>query len=192
MSATPLSRERIVRCAADIVRADGVEALGLRSVARALGVTAPALYGYVDSLDGLFRALAEAQFEELANRFASLRTRTPENRVRGLSRIYIRYALEEPALFQLLFRFPPDLVGTGVDHELPIATKVFMAAAEPLGQGKESGDFPHIDPLRASLAVWAAVHGCATALSMGFEFDEETVERLIDDVLDMVIAGLRA
>lgn len=192
MIALPLSKERIVACAADIVRAEGSHALGLRRVARALGVTAPALYGYVDSLDGLMRALAETQFEELERRFSRLRARTPENRVRGFSRIYIDYAREEPELFKLLFRFPPDLVGSGVENELPIATKVFMAAAEPLSEGRELGDFPNIDPLRSSLAVWASVHGCATAVCMGFDFDDETVEQLIDDVLDMIVAGLRA
>ncbi len=188
----PLSKTIVVECAAEIVREEGVEALGLRKVARRLDVTAPALYGYVDSLDGLHRAMAEAQFEELARRFDGLRARTPENRVRGLSRIYIEYALEEPELFKLLFRFPPDLGGVGVEHELPIATKIFTAAAEPISQGRDSGDFPNIDPLHSSLAVWAAVHGCATALCMGFEFDDETADRLVEDVLDMVIAGLRA
>lgn len=188
----PLSRDRIVGCAAEIVRTEGAEALGLRRVARALGVTAPALYGYIDGLDDLFRALAESQFEELDERFSGLRARTPENQVRGLSRIYIQYALEEPELFKLLFRFPPDLVGAGVEHELPIATKVFTSAAEPIARGREAGDFPDADPLRSALAVWAAVHGCAVALCMGFEFDADTIDHFVEDVLDMVIAGLRA
>ncbi len=190
MPSEPLTLERILDCAASIVRAEGTDALGLRRIGRELGVTAPALYGYVDSLDGLLRALAEHQFEELARRFAGVRARKPANRVRALSRVYIDYAREEPALFRLLFRFPPDLGGTGVEHELPAATKVFMAAAEPLTAGHDAGDFPNIEPLSAAIAVWAAVHGCATAACMGFDFDEATVERLIDDVLDMVIAGL--
>lgn len=188
----PLSRERVLACAQDIVRTEGADALGLRKVARALDVTAPALYGYVDSMDGLLRALAEVQFEELARRFEGLRARTPENRVRGLSRIYIDYAREEPELFKLLFRFPPDLAGSGIENELPIATKVWMASTEPLVKGHESGDFPNIEPLQASLAVWAAVHGCATALCMGFDFDDATATQLVDDVLDMVVAGLRS
>lgn len=188
----PLSRERVLACARDIVRAEGADALGLRKVARALEVTAPALYGYIESMDDLLRALAEAQFTELSRRFDGLRARTPENRVRGLSRIYIEYAREEPELFKLLFRFRPDLTGAGVDDELPIATKVWMASTEPLVDGHASGDFPNIEPLQASLAVWAAVHGCATALCMGFDFDEATEDRLIEDVLDMIVAGLRA
>lgn len=190
--ARPLSKELVIATARKIVQAEGVDALKLRRVARELRVTAPALYGYVESHDDLFRVLAEAQFEVLAERFDQLRARTPENRVRGLSRIYIDYALEEPELFKVLFRFPPDIGGAGVENELPIATKVFAVAASPIADGIASGVFPHVDPLDGALAVWAAVHGCATALTMGFAFDQATTDRLIDTVLDMVIAGLKA
>lgn len=191
-AARPLSKERIVSTARSIVQSEGIDALKLRRVARELRVTAPALYGYVESHDDLFRALAEAQFEQLVERFETLKARSPESRVRGLSRIYIEFALEEPELFKVLFRFPPDIGGAGVQHELPIATKVFAIAASPIVDGVNAGTFPHVDPLDAALAVWAAVHGCATALTMGFEFDDDTVARLVDGVLDMVIAGLRA
>lgn len=186
-----LTRERIIDAAEAIVRAEGIEALGLRRLGRDLGVTAPALYGYIENLEDLKRSLAERQFGALMSRFDQIRARTPENRVRALSRAYIDYSLDEPNLFKMLFIYPPDVGGTGVEHELPMATKVFMAAAEPLEQGIQSGVFAAREVTDAALAVWAAVHGCATSLSLGFGFDDASVERLIDNVLDMVLAGLR-
>ncbi|WP_436795075.1 TetR/AcrR family transcriptional regulator [Actinospongicola halichondriae] len=186
-----LSRERIVDVAERIVRSDGVEALGLRGLGRELGVTAPALYGYVENLEDLRRALAERQFGALMARFDEVAAQDPAERVRALSRAYIDYSLDEPNLFKVLFLYPPDVGGTGVEHELPMATKVFLAAAEPLERGIASGEFAATDAAAASLAVWAAVHGCATALSLDFGFDQTGVDRLVDDVLDMVIAGLR-
>ena len=110
------------------------------------------------------------------DRFDQVRARKPEARVRALSRAYIDYSLAEPNLFKLLFLYPPDIGGTGVEHELPMATKVFLAAAEPLEEGIESGEFTADDAAAASLAVWAAVHGCATALSLDFGFDDAGVE----------------
>lgn len=186
-----LTRDRIIEAAETIVRDEGIEALGLRRLGRDLGVTAPALYGYVENLEDLKRALAERQFGALMARFEQVEARAPEKRVRALSRAYIDYSLDEPNLFKLLFIYPPDIGGTGVEHELPVATKVFMAAAEPLEQGIVSGIFAPYEATEAALTVWAAVHGCATALSLDFGFDRDTVERLIDNVLDMVIAGLR-
>lgn len=186
-----LTRERIIEAAEAIVRAEGVDALGLRRLGRDLGVTAPALYGYIENLEDLKRGLAEKQFGSLMERFDAVRARTPENRVRALSRAYVDYSLAEPNLFKLLFIYPPDIAGAGVENELPIATKVFLAAAEPLEEGIRTGVFSPREPTDAALAVWAAVHGCATALSFDFGFDDRAVGRLVDDVLDMVIAGLR-
>ena len=177
--------------AREIVRSDGLQSLGLRRLARELDVTAPALYGYYDNLAHIVRALAETQFEVLAERFGAVEDRAPEQVVRAQSRIYLGFALAEPELFAVLFAFPPDVAGTGVEHELPIATKVFGAAAGALEDGMAAGIFRRQDPVIAALTVWSAVHGCATALNMGFGFDDATQERLIDNVLDMVIAGLR-
>lgn len=192
MSDLVLSRSRILDAAEAIVRAEGVEALGLRRLARDLGVTAPALYGHVDNLEDVKRAVAERQFDELMARFDQVRARKPVTRVRALSRVYIDYSLDEPNLFRTLFIYPPDLGGTGVENELPAATKVFLAAAEPLEEGIRTGEFVPQESVQAALAVWAAVHGCATALSLDFGFDAAGRERLIDDVLDMVVAGLKS
>lgn len=186
-----LSQPIIVECARRLVRAEGLRALGLRPLARELDVTAPALYSYFPNLEAIVRALAETQFEELAARFDALDTSDPEETVRAQSRIYLEYALAEPHLFEVLFAFPPDVAGSGVDHELPIATKVFAAASASLVAGMDAGAFRRQDPLIASLTVWSAVHGCAAALNMRFGFDDETRDQLIDNVLDMVIAGLR-
>lgn len=191
MADPTLSRERIVDVAEAIARAEGVDALGLRRLGRELGVTAPALYGYVENLEDLKRALAERQFGELMHRFDQIEATAPEDRVRALSRAYIQYSLDEPNLFKLLFIYPPDIGGTGVENELPMATKVFLAAAEPLEDGIRTGVFAPREATDAALAVWAAVHGCSTALSLDFGFDRESVERLVENVLDMVVAGLR-
>lgn len=192
MADSSLSRDRIVDVAETIVRHEGIEALGLRRLGRELGVTAPALYGHIENVDDVLRALAERQFTVLADRFSKVRARTPPNRVRGLGREYVQYSRDEPNLFSVLFRFPPDIAGAGVEHELPAATKVFLAASEPLEAGIASGEFKDMDPISAALSVWAAVHGCATALSLDFGFGDDDIDALVDNVLDMVVDGLRS
>ncbi|SEQ79098.1 transcriptional regulator, TetR family [Lentzea xinjiangensis] len=57
---TPLlSRESIVAATLRVIDADGVAAVGMRSVARVLGVDAKSLYNHVDGKDGLLDAVAE-------------------------------------------------------------------------------------------------------------------------------------
>lgn len=191
MAVAELSRDLIVQCALDLVRKGGVASLGLRPIARELDVTAPALYGYFDSLEDIVRALAEKQFEELDRRLSAFGRQGPEQKIRAQCRAYIEFAIDEPELFKLLFRYPPDLAASGIEYELPAATKVFEAAADGIKQGMDAGVFRQQDLLAAALCTWTATHGCATVLNLGFEFDEATRRQLIDDTLDMVIAGLR-
>lgn len=64
---TPLlSRESIVTATLRVIDADGVAAVGMRSVARALGVDAKSLYNHVDGKDGLLDAVAEQLLGGLA------------------------------------------------------------------------------------------------------------------------------
>lgn len=53
----PLTRELIVEAALDIVDTDGLSALSMRRLARALGVEAASLYHHVPSKDALLDAL---------------------------------------------------------------------------------------------------------------------------------------
>ncbi|HEX8864556.1 MAG TPA: TetR family transcriptional regulator [Lentzea sp.] len=57
---TPLlSRESIVEATLKVIDAEGTAAVGMRSVARALGVDAKSLYNHVDGKDGLLDAVTE-------------------------------------------------------------------------------------------------------------------------------------
>jgi len=53
-----LSRDAIVLAAVEVIDAEGVEAVSLRSVARRLGVDAKALYNHIESKDSLLDAIA--------------------------------------------------------------------------------------------------------------------------------------
>lgn len=57
---TPLlSRESIVTATLQVIDSEGIAAVGMRSVARALGVDAKSLYNHVDGKDGLLDAVTE-------------------------------------------------------------------------------------------------------------------------------------
>lgn len=53
-----LSRDAIVQAAVEVIDAEGIEAVSLRSVARRLGVDAKALYNHIESKEALLDAVA--------------------------------------------------------------------------------------------------------------------------------------
>lgn len=62
---TPLSRERILRTAAALADADGLDALTMRSLAADLHVEAMSLYNHVDSKDDLLDGMVELVADEV-------------------------------------------------------------------------------------------------------------------------------
>ncbi len=195
-SAAEVERETLTRAAVidatrALIVADGLDAVSLRRVGAALGVTAPALYAYVKDKRDLMRGVAETEFTNLIAQFLAIDDADPLVRIRRFSRVYIDYGLENPELFKTIFLFPPDLsLGEPTGEELPLATQAFELPLAAINDAVEAGLFKPVDPLMAGLTLWTATHGCATVLLMGFELDPSGREALITNVLDTVIAGL--
>lgn len=61
-----LSRDRVFRAALEIADAEGVEALSMRKLGRALGVEAMSLYHYVPDKAAILAGLAEAVYAEVS------------------------------------------------------------------------------------------------------------------------------
>jgi len=187
-----LSRERIVAIAHDLIATEGLEQLSLRRVARRLGVTAPALYAYVDDKVDLLRAVAATQFERLLASFESIEAADPLTRVREQAIAYVRHALDDPALFQVMFAIRPDwAVQPGVE-ELPAATRAFAAGAAAVEGAMAAGQLRAEDPFLVSLALWSAVHGVATVVLAGVDLGERFTDRLVVTVIDNLLAGFAA
>jgi AcrR family transcriptional regulator len=58
---------------------EGIESVTLRAIAREMGMTAPALYRYFDSLESLLRAVIADVYDELADELEKVRDEVPED-----------------------------------------------------------------------------------------------------------------
>lgn len=189
--AEPLTRESVVAAARELIRLDGLEEFSLRRVARTLGVTAPALYAYVQSKRDLLRAVADAELAELSERFAKVEADDPLARTASYCRAYVDHALENPQLFRTMFLFPPGLgMGEPPEWTSQAATWAFFMSSDAVVDGIQSGRFRPADPLVATFATWMAMHGVAEVLLMGFDFDDDYRRALVDETLTVVLRGL--
>jgi hypothetical protein len=66
---------------------------------------------------------------------------------------YVRFALEKPALFRIMFREPCDR-----DNDERVAA---TAAVSQYVRGIVERSFPQADPEALATAIWALVHGLA-------------------------------
>lgn len=144
-------RQAILTAALDVIRTEGPSALSLRDLARRAGVSHAAPAHHFKDRAGLLTAIATEGYELLARSLAD----APDLRERGVR--YVRFALEHPAHFQVMFQ--PDLYHT--DNPPLLAAKARASAQLRAAVAAQS---PNADSALMSLAAWSIAHGFATLL----------------------------
>ncbi len=191
----PLSRDRIVAEARRQLSEEGLEQTSLRRLARRLGVTAPALYAYVTDKQDLLAAVAATGFAELLERFEAIPTDDPAEVLREMARAYVGLALEQPAVFQVMFRFPPSTLHVPDADTLDGATAAFTWSAGAVAAAQQAGVIhPDHDLSMAALVLWTASHGSASVLLLGAPDgqprDIPEFQGLVEAMVDTTLRGL--
>src|SRR5260370_7870284 len=102
-----LTTDTVVRAAADLVDAEGPEALNLARLAGKLGVRTPSLYNHITSLDDVRRRLALYGARELEVRLArSAIGKTGDEGIFPLPEAYPRFPTDHPAAYAIAQRAP--------------------------------------------------------------------------------------
>lgn len=157
-------REALLTATLHIVRVSGPDAVTLRDVAKRAGVSEAAPYHHFESKSHLLLEAAARGYRALGERLATSFDASAEPRARliALGAAYVRFALDEPGYFRLLFgAHVVDLVA----HPAAAAAKAAgSAAAGHLRRAvSEFHDSTHaVLPARdLERIVWAQVHGLA-------------------------------
>jgi AcrR family transcriptional regulator len=181
----------VVDRARELIRSDGARATSLRSVARELGVTAPALYAYVVDYDDLLAAVAEIEFHALEALFRGLWADDPVEQLRHLARAYVAHARAEPHLHKLMFRYTAYVPRANTTvTTFPPATDAFNAALTPIERAIAAGRLRSEDTVMVAFTIFSVAHGVAEVLLMGLDFPEDEAQRLVDSVIDATLDGL--
>jgi AcrR family transcriptional regulator len=94
----------------------GAQGVTLRAIARAMGITAPALYRYYDSFEDLIQQVCADICADLAEELAADLAAIPEDdtpgRVFAVCRGFRTWAIRHPREFSLVFATPAGPAGT--------------------------------------------------------------------------------
>ncbi len=107
MTSAPLDRSSVLAIAAEIVDGGGLEALTLKEVAKRAGVTQPALYRHVDSLDHVWRLLGLSARTDLASAMAEACIGlSGAEAVRAVCHAWRSFGRDHPGLYRSTERSP--------------------------------------------------------------------------------------
>lgn len=149
-------RTALVSAALGLLAEDGADAVSLRAVARRAGVSAMAPYRHYPDKEALLAAVAAQGFDGLRAALRATDDAAPAGRALVEQAVaYVRYALENPALFRLMFG-PKRL---GAHPELTAAGEAAYAvlAARVVAQAPANADRDAL-----ALGCWSLVHGLAS------------------------------
>jgi AcrR family transcriptional regulator len=145
-------RRAILEEALRVIAADGPAALSLRDLARRAGVSHAAPAHHFKDKAGLLTAIATDGYERLADALEA------ETILLELGAAYVRFALDHPAHFEIMFR--PDLYHQS-DVDLAAARSRTRAALQAAARARRGGR------RETPLAAWSLAHGFATLWATG-------------------------
>lgn len=170
-SATPYHhgnlRPSLIDAALLILERDGLAALTLRGVAREANVSHSAPKNHFENLQGLLSELAAEGFRRLRQRMDSEARDCPssEQRLAALGREYVRFAIEQPALFSVMFRGERhDMSRPSLRQAAGELIDMLAAASNPDGS---ADTVLAADQATSVILAWSQVHGLASLLIDG-------------------------
>jgi AcrR family transcriptional regulator len=190
MSGTPVRDRRAERNAATraeildaawtLVRAQGLALLSMRELGASVGMRAQSLYVYFPSKLAIYDAMFAASSSELLDRVRRLAATTdPVDHLRARARLFLRFCVEEPTRYQLLFQrtipgFEPS-------------PQSYAPAVEALEDSRAAVRACGITDPRA-FDAWTAINGGLAAQQNSNEPGGDRWLRLADDIIDMYLA----
>ncbi|MFG3055143.1 TetR/AcrR family transcriptional regulator [Kitasatospora sp. NPDC048239] len=183
-------RAALLERAEQTLREQGVEALSLRELARALDVSHAAPSRHFRDRRALLDALALTGIQRLTTAARSGLARSGDGfreRVFVFARAYVDFSAAHAALLELAFARKHD---TSVAEELELAWQPVKADLHALiAQGQREGRIRTGDADRIGAVIFAAVHGVATQAAGG-QLSGPALDQVFDDLLTHLLRGL--
>jgi len=164
-------RAKILDAARRLFVEQGYDSVSMRKIAEAIEYSPTAIYVHFKDKSDLMHELCRCDFGQLSSRSAELSSvRDPIERIRSMGEGYIRFGVEHPNQYRLMFMTPIDPADIQPSEE-DLARKEdpaqsgYAALVQAIREGAAAGRFrPEYreDVELIAQTFWAAVHGVAS------------------------------
>jgi AcrR family transcriptional regulator len=189
----PALRAQVLDAARELLKKTGSEdAVSIRAVAAAVGVSTPAVYLHFADKTALMDAVCAAVFEDLDARMQAARAGAddPMLALREFGMAYVRFAAAHPEEYRiaLMSRSHAGLAGEATLEDSPAFEHLLELVRECQVAGAFAAD---VDPVRIGMALWATAHGIAAlTVSKPHLADAFGAESLAQDAIAAIGTGI--
>jgi AcrR family transcriptional regulator len=174
-------RQEILDAAIALIADRGDEAVSMRAIARAVGVSPPAVYLHFSDKRELMFAVLEHVFADLGRALEDADHGEPHERVRGLVRAYVSWGIAHPGRYKISYegaiarQVPPD-------SERPFGRPQLERLAAAVAAIRPQ------DTMRTATRLWACAHG---VVSLRVNKPHAPLGDAIEDAMALTDALLR-
>jgi len=183
-------RDDLVAATEKLLATTGDEdAVSIRAIADAVGVSPPAIYLHFPDKDALIFEVCAARFAELdrAVEEAVAGIDDPVESLIDLGRAYVRFGVKHPEQYRVLFLRRGS--GRKLDAEELRTTAAFGNLVAAVERGQGAGAIPpEADAIEVAMELWAVAHGVASLLIGVHDFPWP--DDFADRVLKTYVRGL--
>jgi AcrR family transcriptional regulator len=166
----------------------------MRQVAERIGYSATTIYRYFANKDDLLFAIVYKGFQQFGHELlaAAQSTDDPAQRLEALGRAYIRFGIENPVYYQLMFMQRADLLFQRRAKQTPPPIESFNILQHAMQQAIDAGVLRLGNAETYSHVLWALVHGITSlAVARMPHFTAPNLELTANTALQIGLEGLR-
>lgn len=185
--------EKILHAAYRVFDAEGADAVTMRRVAEAVGVTAMAIYRHFPNRETLLKRLSDDSFQSVARNWeAHASSRDPLKRLMSMAESYLGYALSHPHLFDHAFSVRRDDARKYPEDFRAGKSPTFNVLVDAIEDGMATGVFREDDAHEVAMAIWAHQHGLVALYRANrFSYDEARFRMFYKKSLKKLIDGIK-
>ena len=184
-------RRAILDRARRLLVADGYDRLSMRKIAAAVGCSATSIYLHFASKDALTHALIDEGMERLYAALTAVVVPDSAEALGALSRAYVRFGLDNPEVYQILFQLHPERMARYPAEQYRRARRNIEVFADAIAAGAAAGRL-RADPSAdvAASALWTALHGLVS-LTLAERVDRRLAgDAFVEAAIRQALAGL--
>jgi AcrR family transcriptional regulator len=188
-SRAQLTKENILRNAADLLEEEGVTAVSARKIAARLGGSTMPLYSQFDGIPEILASLSIQGFTALSDAIDGVdSTLTPSERLLRMIDHYVDFWQRKPGHYQLMFGIEPaapNLSGNASDAAKAAFLRLNSAVQDCLPDHMHENDV-----LALAFALWSMVHGQLTLQHHFPSAPDGTLQVRIKRSVEVFVRGL--
>jgi AcrR family transcriptional regulator len=176
-----------------LIQTGDQDAVSIRAIADAVGVTPPSIYLHFADKETLLFAVCERQFEIFRDALdtAASTTNDPIEALERRSEAYVSFGLEHPEAYRIMFMGRAGLMEKHADS-VEKGAGAFTDLVENVERAMHAGALREdIDSNTAAIFLWTGVHGITSLLISAPHFPWGDQEQLVRELCALKLRALR-